>query len=161
MNTATAAAHATPTADEGRYLAPDWATRNLANPLVIRLVRSGLSPRGARELQVRGRRSGEWRGVPVNPLQLGDGRYLVAPRGETDWVRNLRAAGKGRLRRGRHVAEFTARELAGAEKIPVIRAYLSAWAFEVGKFFEGITIDSTDDEIRSIVDGFPVFAITE
>lgn len=143
-----------------RYIAPDWATRHIANPIVTRLVRWGASPRGARELHVRGRVSGEWRAVPVNPLEIDGVRYLVAPRGTTQWVRNLRAAGTGRLRRGRRYEDITALELADADKAPVLRAYLDAWAFEVGKFFDGVDADSTDEQLAEIAPGFPVFRIS-
>ncbi len=144
----------------GRYLAPDWFTRRILNPLVVRLVRAGANVRGARELHVRGRTTGEWRAVPVNPLELDGRTYLVSPRGHTQWSRNLRAAGAGRLRRGRHLDEFTAVEVADADKAPIIRAYLRAWAFEVGKFFEGITADSSDEELLAVAAGFPVFEVS-
>lgn len=142
-----------------RYLAPDWFTRRIANPIVVRLVHAGVNVRGARELHVRGRTSGEWRTVPVNPLELDGRRYLVSPRGLTQWSRNLRAAGAGRLRHRRRVEEFVASEVADADKAPIIRAYLRAWAFEVGKFFDGITADSGDAELLAVADGFPVFEI--
>ncbi len=146
-------------AADHRYLTPDWATRRIFNPLVAGLVKLGISIRGARELHVRGRASGQWRTVPVNPLTIDSRRYLVAPRGHTQWVRNLRAAGAGRLRRGRRFEDFTAVELADADKTPIIREYLRAWAFEVGKFFDGITVDSTDAEIAAVAADFPVFEI--
>ena len=147
-----------PTAE--RYLAPDRFTRRVVNPLVVRLVRLGLNLRGARELHVRGRTTGEWRTVPVNPLDLDGRTYLVSPRGHTQWSRNMRAAGGGRLRRGRRLDEFSAVEVADDDKAPIIRAYLREWAFEVGKFFDGITADSTDAELLAVADGFPVFEIT-
>jgi hypothetical protein len=148
------------TIDPNRYLAPDATTLRIANPLVSFLARSGLSIRGSRVLEVRGRTSGEWRAVPVNPLTLDRGRFLIAPRGQTQWVRNLRVSKNGRLRKGRRIETFDARELADSEKLPVLRAYLDAWSFEVGKFFEGITVDSTDEEMEAIAPGFPVFEIS-
>ena len=142
-----------------RYLAPDRFTRRVANPLMAWMVRRGLGVRGARQLEVRGRSSGEWRTTPVNPLTVDGERFLVAPRGETQWVRNLRVSGTGRLRIGRRVEEFAAAEVADADKTPILRAYLAAWAFEVGKFFEGVDADSTDDELAAEAPGFPVFRI--
>ena len=91
---------------------------------------------GSRELRVRGRQSGEWRSTPVNPLALSGQRYLVAPRGTTQWVRNLRAAGAGELRSGRRIEPFRAVELADADKAPVLREYLRRWKWEVGQFFD-------------------------
>ncbi len=111
-----------------RYLKPGWFLRNVANPL---LMRSGT----AATLSVRGRRSGEWRKVPVNVLELDGQRYLLAPRGETEWVRNLRAAGEGELRwRGRNEA-FRAVEVADEEKPRLIQAYLDRWGRQVKQQF--------------------------
>src|SRR5437764_14308370 len=90
---------------------PDWFTRNVFNRLVAGLTRMGISVMGSRVLEVRGRKSGEWRHTPVNLLTFEGERYLVAPRGTTQWVRNLRASGEGRLRVGWRLEEFTAAEL--------------------------------------------------
>ena len=76
---------------------PGWFTRRVFNPLIGLLTRSGLTVAGSRVLEVRGRSSGQPRRTPVNLLELGGERYLVAPRGETQWARNLRASGEGRL----------------------------------------------------------------
>src|SRR5688572_26803024 len=112
---------------EPRYIRPGWFTRHVFNPLVSGLTRLGISPRGSRKLRVRGRKSGEWRTVPVNPLTLDGERYLVAPRGETEWVRNLRAAGGGELQAGRRTEEFTSIELDDDAKPAILRGYLERW----------------------------------
>lgn len=143
-----------------RYLAPGRFTARVFNPLVAWLTRRGLSLAGARVLEVKGRTTGEWRATPVNPLTVDGVDYLVAPRGHTQWVRNLRAAGEGRLRVGRRTQPFTAVEVADAEKPPVIRRYLEKWAWEVGAFFEGIDKRSSDEELLAVAAGFPVFRIT-
>ena len=143
-----------------RYLEPDWASRHIVNPIVTALVKLGVDARGARELHVRGRSTGEWRTVPVNVLTHDGATYLVAPRGDTQWVRNLRVAGGGRLRKGRRMNDFTAVELADADKVPMLRAYLELWAFEVGRFFEGVDQESSDDELAKVAPGFPVFLVT-
>ena len=83
------------------YKAPGWFTRNVFNRSVSFLTRHGVSVLGSRVLAVKGRTSGEWRTVPVNLLELDGHRYLVSPRGEGQWVRNLRAAGTGELRVGK------------------------------------------------------------
>ena len=80
-----------------RYVRPGWFTKHVFNPLVAILTRVGISVWGSRELRVRGRKSGEWRTTPVNLLIYEANRYLVAPRGETQWVRNLRVAGVGEV----------------------------------------------------------------
>jgi deazaflavin-dependent oxidoreductase (nitroreductase family) len=142
-----------------RYLAPGWFTRNVFNPSVRLLTKLGLSVKGSRVLEVRGRTTGQLRRTVVNLLTVDGIRYLVAPRGEAQWVRNLRAAGSGTLRVGRRTETFTAEELADDAKPPIIRAYLEAWAWEVKKFFEGLTADSSDAEVAAVAAGFPVFRI--
>jgi len=146
-------------APAARYVRPDRFTEKVMNPFVRWCVRRGISVAGARELQIVGRKSGQVRSNVVNLLDLDGTRYLVAPRGTTEWVRNLRAAGKGELRLGRRVEGFRADELADADKLPVLRAYLRRWGWEVGQFFEGVDKDSTDEELAAIAPGFPVFAV--
>ncbi|MCU1626330.1 MAG: hypothetical protein JWP64_1279 [Pseudonocardia sp.] len=141
-----------------RYLTPKRADE-LFGTVVARLTRMGLTVAGSRVLAVRGRTSGEWRTVPVNPMTVDGERYLVAPRGHTQWVRNMRAAGGGELRRGRRAEAFTAVELPDADKPPVLREYLRRWAWEVGRFFEGIDATSSDEELLAVAPGFPVFRI--
>ena len=119
-----------------RYVVPSRGTM-IFNSAVARLTKMGVSVYGSRVLAVRGRKSGEWRTTPVNPLTFDGERYLVAPRGNTQWVRNMRVAGGGELRRGRKVEAFTATELPLEDRPRVLRAYLKKWKFEVGMFFQG------------------------
>ena len=143
-----------------RYVQPDWFTAKVFNPLVNRLTRWGISLKGSRILEVRGRTSGQTRTTVVNLLTVAGQRYLVAPRGETQWVRNLRAAdGHGTLRLGKHRETFRAIELADDDKPAILRAYLKAWSWEVGKFFDGLKSDSSDADVRAAASGFPVFRI--
>ena len=142
------------------YQRPGWFTKYVFNPIVAGLTRMGVSLVGSRVLEVRGRTSGEWRRTPVNPLDFDGQRYIVAPRGETQWVRNLRASGEGRLRRGSRVEEFTATELADEDKVPLLRAYLKKWAWEVGAFFQGVGADAPDEDLRRIAPLHPVFRIS-
>ena len=118
-------------AQKARYLKPGRLIRRVANPLVRRL---GVVP----TLAVRGRRSGRWREVPVNVLELDGARYLVAPRGETEWARNLRAAGGGEPRRRGRVEPFRAREIGDDEKPRIIHAYLERWGARVGGQFAAL-----------------------
>lgn len=150
---------ATPVSESPRYLVPGWFTRNVFNRIVVALTRLGISVRGSRELRVRGRKSGEWRKVPVNLLVLGDARYLVAPRGTTQWVRNLRVAQTGELRVGRRVEVFRATEIADDDKTDILRSYLRRWKMEVGVFFDGVDDKASDAELRAIADRHPVFRI--
>ena len=142
-----------------KYDAPDFMTRNLFNPFVALLTKMGLSMRGSRLLAVRGRKSGEWRTTPVNLLHYEGQRYLVAPRGETQWVRNIRAAGGGELRLGSKKEEFRAAELSDAEKPDLIRAYLKLWKFETGKWFDGVTHESPDADVMRVAADHPVFRV--
>jgi deazaflavin-dependent oxidoreductase (nitroreductase family) len=142
------------------YQRPGWFTTNVFNRIVALLTRMGVSVYGSRVLEVKGRTSGQWRQTPVNLLRYEGGDYLVAPRGHTQWVKNLRASGEGRLRVGRRTQRFTATELGDDEKPPLLRAYLKKWKFEVGVFFQGVGPDSSDDELRAIGHDHPVFRLT-
>jgi deazaflavin-dependent oxidoreductase (nitroreductase family) len=129
------------------------------NWLVRQFVRLGVSFWGARELRLLGRKSGQIRTNVVNLLPLDAEHYLVAPRGTTEWVRNLRAAGGGELRLGRRTEPFRAIELDDAAKVPVLRAYLDRWKWEVGQFFQGVGPDAPDSELLRIAADYPVFRI--
>jgi deazaflavin-dependent oxidoreductase (nitroreductase family) len=142
------------------YQRPGWFTEHVFNPAVAGLTRLGLSIAGSRVLEVRGRKSGEPRRTPVNPLTFDGERYLVAPRGHVQWVRNLRATGTGRLLGGRKVEEFSAVELPDDEKPPLLRAYLEKWKWEVGQFFGGVGPDASEEELRRIAPDHPVFRIS-
>ena len=146
-------------ASDTRYIKPKTGTL-IFNAAVARLTRMGISVYGSRVLYVKGRTSGEWRSTPVNPLRLADGtRYLVAPRGNTQWVRNMRAAGGGELRIGRKVEPFTATEVADDAKPAILRAYLRKWKFEVGVFFDGVDAKAPEEKLREIAPGYPIFRI--
>jgi deazaflavin-dependent oxidoreductase (nitroreductase family) len=141
------------------YHRPGWFTKHVFNPIVAALTRLGISVAGSRVLEVRGRKTGELRRTPVNLLTLDGERYLVAPRGHTQWTRNLRASAEGRLLVGRRGEAFTATEVGDEDKPPILRAYLRRWKWEVGVFFEGTDADSPEDDIRRIAPGHPIFRI--
>ena len=141
-----------------RFQEPGWFTKHVFNPLVAMLSKAGLSVAGSRVLEVQGRKSGEWRQTPVNPLSHDGQRYLVSPRGHTQWVRNIRVSGRGRLR-GRTTEEFSVTEVPDDEKPPILRAYLVKWKWEVGAFFGGVGPDSADADLRRIAPDHPVFHI--
>jgi deazaflavin-dependent oxidoreductase (nitroreductase family) len=141
------------------YQQPGWFTTHVFNRVVAGLTRAGVSVLGSRVLEVRGRTSGEPRRTPVNLLTLDGTRYLVAPRGETQWVRNLRVAGDGVLLLGRRRQPFAATEIADANKREVLRAYLKRWKAEVGVFFDGVDASSPDAELDRIAPRHPVFLV--
>ena len=142
------------------YREPGWFTINVFNRVVAALTQLGVSVYGSRVLEVKGRKSGQWRSTPVNLLRYGSGDYLVAPRGHTQWVRNLRASGEGRLRVGRRIEPFSAIEVTDDEKPPLLRAYLKKWNVEVGVFFAGVGPESSEEELRRIAPDHPAFRLT-
>ena len=99
------------------------------------LVRRGLGPAHMRVLEVRGRRSGRLYALPVDLLEQQGRLYLVAPRGNTEWVRNAAAAGEVTLRRGRSAAAYRVRGLSDAEKPAILAAYLLRFRREVQRYF--------------------------
>lgn len=142
------------------YKAPGWFTRHVFNGAVAVTTRLGLSVWGSRVLRVRGRTSGEWRSTPVNLLTVDGARYLLAPRGETQWVRNLRVAGGGELVLGRRSEPFSATEITDpARKATILRAYLRRWQAETGVFFDGVRHDSPDADVDRILARHPVFVL--
>ena len=142
-----------------RYIKPDWFTKNVFNPTVAIFTRVGVSVWGSRILRVRGRKSGEWRSSPVNLLTYEGKRYLVAPRGNTQWVRNIRVSNEGLLVLGSRAEKFRPVEIPDGEKLPILRDYLRRWKFEVGMFFDGVGPDSPESELRRIAPDHPVFRV--
>ena len=143
------------------YEKPDWFRRSVVDPAVEALTRLGVSVWGSRILRVRGRKSGEWRSHPVNLLTHDGKQYLVAPRGLTQWVRNIRVAKEGLLVLGGRSQPFQAVEVADEAKIPILRDYLKRWKFEVGMFFDGVSAESPESELRRIAPDHPVFEVRQ
>jgi deazaflavin-dependent oxidoreductase (nitroreductase family) len=144
---------------ETYFKRPDWFTRNVFNPVVSLLARVGIGMAGAQTLAVRGRKSGEIRTTPVNPFVIDGVTYLLAPRGTTQWARNLRLAKEGELRKGRRSRRFQAEEVPDAEKLPLLRLYIDKWAWEVRSFLE-VEPDASDDELREIAPRHPAFRLS-
>jgi deazaflavin-dependent oxidoreductase (nitroreductase family) len=141
------------------YVRPGWFTVNVFNRLVAGLTHAGVSVLGSRVLATCGRSSGLWRTTPVNLLRFEGDRYLVAPRGVTQWVRNVRAGSDAELRIGRRHEAISLVELADDEKLPVLRAYLRRWKVEVGAFFEGVGPDSLEADLQRIAPNHPAFRV--
>lgn len=142
-----------------KYQKPGFFTAKIFNPAVGLVTRLGVSLKGSAVLSVRGRKSGEWRSTPVNPLSFGGQRYLVAPRGDTQWVRNIRVSNEGRLQVGRKTTAISVAEVPDGEKIPILRAYFKEWKWEVGQFFDLKSADAPDEEIARIAPDHPVFRV--
>ncbi|KUN77951.1 nitroreductase/quinone reductase family protein [Streptomyces griseoruber] len=130
------------------------------NRVIGWLARHGLSLMGSAEMSVRGRKSGQMQRIPVNPHTYEGAQFLVSARGHSQWVRNMRVAGGGELRVGRKVRTFTAVEVPDEERLPILRAYLEKWGWEVNQYFDGVTAKSTDAEIVAAAPDHPVFRIT-
>jgi deazaflavin-dependent oxidoreductase (nitroreductase family) len=145
-----------------RYTRPDFFTKRVMNPLIMLIGRTtGLTMKNTQTLTVRGRTSGAMHSVPVSPLEYESGeRYLVAPRGTTQWVRNIRASGEGQLQLGRKKERITVQEIDDAAKPPILRAYLKVWESEMKKFFEGVGPGSPEDALLAEAIHHPVFKIT-
>ncbi|MGO8872401.1 MAG: nitroreductase/quinone reductase family protein [Acidimicrobiales bacterium] len=154
-----------PVQDSGpaaHYKRPDWFSCHVMVPVFNLLMRLGISVWGSRVLEHRGRLSGTLHHTPVNLLTIGGHEFLVAPRGETQWVRNVRAAdGRIVLVLGRRRQSRTAVEVPVDGRVDILRSYLRRWKFEVGMFFDGVGPDSTDEELAAIAARHPVFELTE
>lgn len=143
-----------------RYLVPPKRAA-LIHRAIKWVTAHGVSLYASRMLRVRGRKTGAARSTLVNLLEVDGVQYLVAPRGHTQWVRNLRAAhGEAELTLGRREWPVTAIELDDDAKLPVLRAYLKRFGWEVGAFFETLTKNSTDAELEAVAPGFPAFRLT-
>jgi deazaflavin-dependent oxidoreductase (nitroreductase family) len=151
----------TPTSpvDPNRYVPPGGRMDAWSATAVRWLTAHGISLYGSRVLVVRGRTSGKPRSNPVNLLELDGERYLVAPRGNTQWVRNARAAGRGELQLGKRSEAVELVELPVDQRVPVLRVYLTKWGWEVSRFVEGLSKTSTDAEIAAVAPGMPVFRV--
>lgn len=141
------------------YQRPPFFVRRLANPVLAFVIRYvGLTPKGATILAVRRRRSGGVQTVPVCPLSVNGQRYLVAPRGNTDWVQNLRSAGEGELRAGRRAQRFGFMEVPDAEKPPILRSYLERYAVMTRSQF-GVDAGASEADLVRIAPDHPVFRL--
>jgi deazaflavin-dependent oxidoreductase (nitroreductase family) len=140
------------------YKRPGMAT-GLANALIKAMNWFGVSPQGSQTLVVRGRKSGKWMSAPVNPMDFEGSRYLVAPRGDTHWARNLRAAGTGELRLGKKRVVFKAREVPEVERPKLIAAYLERWGTVTREHFGTSSMSPGEDELARLAARTPVFRI--
>jgi deazaflavin-dependent oxidoreductase (nitroreductase family) len=131
----------------------------LGNRMVGLMNRLGMSPQGSHTLAVRGRKTGKEMTTPVNPMSHNGARYLVAPRGETHWARNLRATGEGELRLGRKSERIRTEEVAESERPELIAAYLKRWGSVTREHF-GASSDTPDAaELQRLAARTPVFRV--
>ncbi|MGB8062459.1 MAG: nitroreductase/quinone reductase family protein [Candidatus Sulfotelmatobacter sp.] len=122
------------------------------------VVGLGLGPAHIHLLQVRGRKSGRLYATPVDLLELNGKRYLVAPRGRTQWVRNAEAAGEVTLKRGSQRERFRLRALSDVEKLPILKAYLDCFRREVQRYF-AVAAGSPPQAFAEIASSYPAFEL--
>jgi deazaflavin-dependent oxidoreductase (nitroreductase family) len=130
----------------------------LFNSAMGALVRVGIGPSHMRVLEVRGRKTGRLRSLPVDLLEDGGALFLVAPRGRTQWVRNAEAQGEVTLRRGRQPRGYRLRPLASPEKPRILKAYLDRFHREVQRYFP-VRAGSSADAFVSLADRYPAFEL--
>ena len=141
-----------------RYEEPNRVAR-AANAMIRWLAELGISIAGTRALRVRGRKSGKARAVVINLLTVDGVDYLVSPRGNTQWARNVRAAGVVEVgpRWRRQLTQVS--EVDDAAKPELLRRYLARWYWQVKGYVSGLTPESTDEQLLAGAPSIPVFAV--
>ncbi len=109
-------------------------------------------------LEVHGRKSGKLYSTPVDLLEINGKRFLVAPRGRTQWVRNAEASGEVTLRKGSTRRKFRLRALADSEKPAVLKAYLDSFRREVQTYFP-VPAGSPTEAFVPLVNSYPAFEL--
>jgi deazaflavin-dependent oxidoreductase (nitroreductase family) len=130
----------------------------IGDALFIALLRLGVKIGTMSLLTVRGRKSGQPHTIPVLLVEQNDQRWLVAPYGVVQWVRNIRVAGKATLIRGRRTESISVTELPAQEAAPVLKQYLLK-ATAARPYFDA-TIDSPLEAFEREAARHPVFQIT-
>src|SRR5512140_3658409 len=135
--------------------------RHIFDPLTLWLVGTlGMDDHnGTRVLRVQGRTTGRWHATPVRLLELDGRRYVVAMYGETNWVRNLRLRGSGKLQLGHQVIEFRAVPVQGVEQLQALRAYFKRYWSLVAPLTSVSSADASDDELSAAAPAHPVFRL--
>lgn len=137
------------------YRASLW--RRALNGVVRPLAKAGLTGPRTHLVTVPGRKSGRLWSTPLSIVRDGETRWLVAPYGARNWVRNVRAAGWVELRRGRFRQRFSVRELAPDDAVPVLREYYRL--ARVTRPFFGVSLESSLDEWLAEAPNHPVFLL--
>jgi deazaflavin-dependent oxidoreductase (nitroreductase family) len=141
-----------------RYEEPNRAVR-AANAVVRWLAELGISIAGTRALRVRGRKTGKARAVVINLLTVDGVDYVVSPRGNTQWARNVRAAGVVEVGPRWRRQRARVSEVDDAAKPELLRRYLARWYWQVKDYVAGLTPDSTDEQLLAGAPTIPVFAL--
>lgn len=139
------------------YQPPNVAARGF-NAVIRGLAEVGISIAGTRALRVRGRKSGAVRSVVINVLRVDGVDYLISPRGNTQWARNVRAAGVVELGPRWRRRRIRVTEVADDAKPELLSRYLDRWFWEVKGHIAGLTPQSNADQLRAAAPLIPVFA---
>lgn len=134
------------------------AAERLFNRIFGFLVGLGLGFKHNYLLQVRGRKSGKLYSTPIDLLEVSGKRFLVAPRGQTQWVRNAQAAGEVTLKRGSFQQSFRVLPVVDADKPELLKAYLEKFKAEVQRYFP-IAAGSDVSAFEGIAADYPVFEL--
>jgi deazaflavin-dependent oxidoreductase (nitroreductase family) len=132
----------------------------LFNRLFGVFVGLGLAPRYNYLVEVRGRKSGRVYSAPINVVDIGGRRYLVAPRGRTQWVRNAETAGAVVLKRGSSRRDFRIRPVSGDEQLDVLKTYLDRYKLAVQRYFP-VRAGCEARAFREVADRYPVFELLD
>lgn len=141
-----------------RYDAPGIAARTF-NGMIRRLAEAGVSVAGSTAVRVRGRTSGRMRTVVVNLLEIDGRRYLVSPRGNTQWARNARVAGEVEMGPTRSPRARRLVEVADDAKPDLLKPYIDRWYWQVKGHIGGLTPTSSRDQMRAAAPSIPVFEV--
>lgn len=141
-----------------RYEEPNRAAR-AGNAVIRWLAELGVSIAGTRALRVRGRKTGELRAVVINLLTIDGADYLVSPRGNTQWARNVRAAGVVDIGPRWRRRSVRATEVEDAAKPELLKRYLDRWYWQVKGYVAGLTPESSDEQFRAAAPSIPVFVL--
>ncbi len=143
--------------ERGAFLKPT-PVEQAFNRLLGFLAGLGLGPSYSYVLEVVGRKSGRVYSTPVNLLEYEGKPYLVAPRGETQWVRNARAAGVVVLKRGRSRRQFRIRPIEDSSKAVLLKEYLERYKAAVQRYFP-LRAGSPLEAFSAIVHSYPAFEL--
>ena len=136
------------------------STEKFFNRAMGFLVSIGFAPSYMQLLEVRGRKSGKLYTTPVDLLELDGKRYLVAPRGRTQWVRNAEVSGEVTLKRGSTRQSFVLRALNDVEKLPILKAYLDRFKTAVQRYFT-VPAGSPPEAFAEVATTYPAFELLE
>lgn len=142
-----------------QFLKPS-ATEQFFNRAFGFLVGMGIGPSYCYLLQVRGRKSGKLYSTPVNLMEISGKNLLVAPRGRTQWVRNVEASGQINLKRGSYDKDFHLKEVGGPDKLPILKEYLDRYHGAVQRYFT-VRAGSPAEAFAQVADRYPVFELIE